>query len=133
MGESQNVWDIFSILYFKTGFMFQFRSSGQLRPIWLEPKYFYSFEQYKDKENEMSKKQNNPLSSLNLDAKTLNAVRVLTESGLLEPLLIEMVEALEAEEYQNSVEPKRKYDPVKEDLIRQGLSPEEAEKWLQMS
>ncbi len=81
----------------------------------------------------MSKKQNNPLSSLNLDAKTLNAVRVLTESGLLEPLLIEMVEALEAEEYQNSVEPKRKYDPVKEDLIRQGLSPEEAEKWLQMS
>ena len=82
----------------------------------------------------MSKKYNNPEPSLNLDAKTLAAIKILMEEGLLEPLLVDLKNALEAEESQNSTKPIGiKFDPFKEDLIRRGFSPEEAEEWLQMS
>ena len=50
----------------------------------------------------MSKKYNNPESPLNLDAKTLAAIKILMEEGLLEPLLVDLKNALEAEESQNS-------------------------------
>ena len=80
----------------------------------------------------MSKKYNNPEPSLNLDAKTRGAIKVLTESGFLEPLLVDLKNALEAEESQNSTKPSGiKFDPGKEDLIKRGFSPEEAEEWLQ--
>ena len=82
----------------------------------------------------MSKKYNNPEPPLNLDAKTLAAIKILMEEGLLEPLLVELKNALEAEESQNSTKPSGiKFDPFKEDLINRGFSPEEAEEWLQMS
>ena len=101
----------------------------------------------------MSKKYNNPEPSLNLDAKTWRAIKVLTENGFLEPLLVDLKNAYEAKETHNfclrrivniseesyiwkiSSTKKRaiKFDPHKEDLINRGFSPEEAEEWLQMS
>ena len=82
----------------------------------------------------MSKKYNKPNPSLNLDAKTSEAIKILMEEGLLEPLLVDLKNALETEESQNSTKPSGiKFDPGKEDLIRRGFSPEEAEEWLQMS
>ena len=82
----------------------------------------------------MSKKYNNPMTSLNLDEKTSEAIKILMEEGLLEPLLVELKNALEAEESQNSTKPSGiKFDPGKEDLIKRGVSPEEAEEWMQMS
>ena len=80
----------------------------------------------------MSKKYNNPNPSLNLDAKTSEAIKILMEEGLLEPLLVDLKNALEAEEFQNSTKPSGiKFDPMKEDLIKRGFSAEEAEEWLQ--
>ena len=82
----------------------------------------------------MSKKYNNPMTSLNLDKKTSEAIKILMEEGLLEPLLVDLKNDLESEESQNSTKPSGiKFDPMKEDLIRRGFSPEEAEEWLQMS
>ena len=82
----------------------------------------------------MSKKYNNPDPSLNLDAKPSEAIKILMEEGLLEPLLVDLKNSLESEESQNSTKPNEiKFDPFKEDLIKRGFSPEEAEEWLQMS
>ena len=82
----------------------------------------------------MSKKDNYFQQELGLDEKTSKAIRLLMDEGLLEPLLIDLRNALEAEEIQNSTKPSGiKFDPFKEDLIKRGFSPEEAEEWLQMS
>ena len=82
----------------------------------------------------MSKKYNNPDPSLNLDEKTSESIKILMEEGLLEPLLVDLKNSLESEESQNSTKPSRiKFDPGKEDLIKRGFSPEEAEEWLQIS
>ena len=81
----------------------------------------------------MSKKDNYFQQELGLDEKTSKAIRLLMDEGLLEPLLIDLRNALEAEESQNSTKPSGiKFDPGKEDLIKRGFSPEEAEEWLQM-
>ena len=81
----------------------------------------------------MSKNYNNPEPLLNLDAKTSEAIKILMEEGLLEPLLVDLKNSLEAEESQNSTKPCGiRFDPFKEDLIRRGFSAEEAEEWLQM-
>ena len=37
----------------------------------------------------MSKKYNNPMTSLNLDKKTSEVIKILMEEGLLEPLLVD--------------------------------------------
>ena len=101
----------------------------------------------------MSKKYNNPMTSLNLDEKTSEAIKILMEEGLLEPLLVDLKNSLEAEKTHNfclrrivtisgesyiwkiSSTKQRgiKFDPLKEDLINRGFSPEEAEEWMQMS
>jgi len=82
----------------------------------------------------MSKKGNFYQQELGLDEKTSEAIKLLMDEGLLEPLLVDLRNALEAEESQNSTKPSGiKFDPMKEDLIRRGFSPEEAEEWLQMS
>ena len=101
----------------------------------------------------MSKKYNNPMTSLNLDEKTSEAIKILMEEGLLEPLLVDLKNSLEAEESHNfclrrlvtisgesyiwkiSSTKQRgiKFDPLKEDLINRGFSPDQAEEWLQMS
>ena len=67
----------------------------------------------------MSKKGNFYQQELGLDEKTSEAIRLLMDEGLLEPLLIDLRNALEAEEFQNSTKPSGiKFDPLKEDLIR---------------
>ena len=82
----------------------------------------------------MSKKGNFYQQELGLDEKTSEAIRLLMDEGLLEPLLIDLRNALEAEEFQNSTKPSGiKFDPLKEDLIRRGFTPEEAEEWLKIS
>ena len=82
----------------------------------------------------MSKKDNYFQQQLGLDDKTSEAIKLRMDEGLLEPLLVDLRNALEAEESQNSTKPSGiKFDPMKEDLIRRGFSPEEAEEWLQMS
>ena len=82
----------------------------------------------------MREKDNYFQQQLGLNEKTSEAIRMLMDEGLLEPLLIDLRNALEAEESQNSTKPSGiKFDPFKEDLIRRGFSPEEAEEWLQMS
>ena len=81
----------------------------------------------------MSKKYNYFQQKLGLDEKTSEAVKLLLDEGLLEPLLIDLRNALEAEKSQNSTKPSKiKFDPMKEDLIRRGFTAEEAEEWLQM-
>ena len=81
----------------------------------------------------MSKKGNFYQQELGLDEKTSEAIRLLMDEGLLEPLLIDLRNALEAEEFQNSTKPSGiKFDPLKEDLIRRDFTAEEAEEWLQI-
>ena len=80
----------------------------------------------------MSKKDNYFQQELGLNEKTSEAIRMLMDEGQLEPLLIDLRNALEAEEFQNSTKPSGiKFDPMKEDLIKRGFSAEEAEEWLQ--
>ena len=82
----------------------------------------------------MKKKHNYFQQKLGLDEKTSEAIKLLMDEGLLEPLLVDLRNALEAEESQNSTKPSGiKFDPGKEDLIKRGFSPEEAEEWLQIS
>ena len=50
----------------------------------------------------MSKKDNYFQQQLGLDEKTSEAIKILMDEGLLEPLLVELRDALEAEEYQNT-------------------------------
>jgi len=83
-------------------------------------------------ENDMSKTHEYFQQELGLDKKTSEAIKILLDEGLLEPLLVDLRNALEAEEYQNTTSG-IKFDPFKEDLIKRGFSPEEAEEWLQMS
>ena len=81
----------------------------------------------------MSKKDNYLEEELGLDKKTSEAIRLLMDEGMLEPLLIDLRNALEAEEFQIEAKPSGiKFDPLKEDLIRRGFTAEEAENWLQM-
>ena len=89
----------------------------------------------------MSKKENYFQQQLGLDAKTSEAIKILMDEGLLEPLLIEMRDALEAEDYQNSnkvtdnkLDPtveitKDKITPMEASLMEEGLSLEEAREW----
>jgi len=82
----------------------------------------------------MSKTHEYFQQELGLDKKTSEAIKILMNEGLLEPLLVDLRNALEAEESQNSTKPSGiKFDPGKEDLIKRGFSPEEAEEWLQIS
>ena len=82
----------------------------------------------------MSKKDNYFHQKLGLDKKTSGTIRLLMDEGLLEPLLIDMRNSVDAEEFQDSAKPGGIIsDPMKEDLIRRGFTPEEAEEWLQMT
>ena len=81
----------------------------------------------------MSKKDDYLQQELGLDKKSSEAIRLLMDEGMLEPLLIDLRNAQEAEEFQDSAKPSGiKFDPLKEDLIRRGFTSEEAEEWLQM-
>ena len=53
-------------------------------------------------ENDMSKTHEYFQQELGLDKKTSEAIKILMDEGLLEPLLVDLRNALEAEEYQNT-------------------------------
>ena len=62
-------------------------------------------------ENDMSKTHEYFQQKLGLDEKTSEAIKLLMDEGLLEPLLVDLRNALEAEEYQNTTSGKNS-DPL---------------------
>ena len=82
----------------------------------------------------MANKSTNSQQFPKLSRRDQQAVKVLTEEGLLEPLLMSLKNYTEAVQPQSTTQASEiKSDPMKEDLIRRGFSPEEAEAWLQMN
>ena len=80
----------------------------------------------------MANKSTNSQQFPKLSRRDQQAVKVLTEEGLLEPLAMSLKNSIEAVQPQNSTQASEiKSDPFKEDLIKRGFSPEEAEIWLQ--
>ena len=53
-------------------------------------------------ENDMSKTHEYFQQELGLDKKTSEAIKILMDEGLLEPLLVDLRNSLEAEEHQNT-------------------------------
>ena len=95
-----------------------------------------------EKGRNMSKKYNYFQQQLGLDEKTSEAIKILMDEGLLEPLLVELRVALEAEEYKNITKEigkdvdsnlektMEKMTPMEASLMTQGHSLEEAREWL---
>ena len=80
----------------------------------------------------MANKSTNSQQFPKLSRRDQQAVKVLTEEGLLEPLVMSLKNSTEAVQSQSTTQASEiKSDPMKEDLIRRGFSPEEAEIWLQ--
>ena len=82
----------------------------------------------------MANKSTNSQQFPKLEERQQQAVKVLTEAGLLEPLVMSLKNSTEAVQPQNTTQASEiKSDPMKEDMIRRGFSPEKAEAWLQMN
>lgn len=80
----------------------------------------------------MANKTTNSQQFPKLSSRDQQAVKVLTEKGLLEPLVMSLKNSTEAVQPQSTTQASEiKSDPMKEDLIRRGFSPEEAEIWMQ--
>ena len=80
----------------------------------------------------MVNKSTNSQQFPKLSSRDQQAVKVLTEEGLLEPLVMGLKNSTEAAQPQSTTQASEiKSDPMKEDLIRRGFSPEEAEIWMQ--
>ena len=80
----------------------------------------------------MANKSTNSQQFPKLSRRDQQAVKVLTEEGLLEPLVRSLKNSTEAVQLKSTTQASEiKSDPMKEDLIRRGFSPEEAEIWLQ--
>ncbi len=80
----------------------------------------------------MANKSTNSQQFPKLSSRDQQAVKVLTEEGLLEPLVSSLKNSTEAVQPQSTTQASEiKSDPMKEDLIRRGFSPEEAEIWMQ--
>jgi len=80
----------------------------------------------------MANKTTNSQQFPKLSSRDQQAVQVLTEEGLLEPLVRSLKNSTEAVLPQNFTQASEiKSDLMKEDLIRRGFSPEEAEAWMQ--
>ena len=84
-------------------------------------------------ENDMSKTHEYFQQELGLDQKTSEAIKILMDEGLLEPLIVVLRDALEAEESQNSTseinsnphleKTKEKMTPIEAELVEEsGLS-----------
>ena len=81
---------------------------------------------------DMANKSTNSQQFPKLSSRDQQAVKVLTEEGLLEPLVSSLKNSTEAVQPQSTTQASEiKSDPMKEDLIRRGFSPEEAEAWMQ--
>ncbi len=80
----------------------------------------------------MANKTTNSQQFPKLSSRDQQAVKVLTEEGLLEPLVMSLKNSTEAVQPQSTTQASEiKSDPMKEDLIRRGFSPEGAEIWMQ--
>ena len=84
-------------------------------------------------ENDMSKTHEYFQQELGLDKKTSEAIKILMDEGLLEPLLVDLRNSLEAEEHQNTTsgnnfyphleKTKEKMTPIEAELVEEsGLS-----------
>ena len=84
-------------------------------------------------ENDMRKTHEYFQEELGLDKKTSEAIKILMAEGLLEPLIVELRDALEANEYQNTTigdnfdphleKTKEKMTPIEAELVEgSGLS-----------
>ena len=81
---------------------------------------------------DMANKSTNSQQFPKLSSRDQQAVKVLTEEGLLEPLVMSLKNSTEAVQPQSTTQASEiKSNPMKEDLIRRGFSPEEAEIWMQ--
>jgi hypothetical protein len=76
-------------------------------------------------ENNMSKTHEYLQQELELDAKTSEAIKILMDEGILEPLLVDLRNALEAEEFQDSTSGNN-FDPLLE-KTKEKMTPIEAE------
>ena len=75
----------------------------------------------------MKKKHNYFQQKLGLDEKTSEAIKLLMDEGLLEPLLVDLRNALESEEYQNTTKAiGNNFDPHL-GKIKEKMTPIEAE------
>ena len=86
-------------------------------------------------ENDMNKAHAYFQQELGLDKKTSEAIKILMEEGLLEPLLVELRNAIEAEEFQdsnnmigNNFDPhlkntKEKMTPIEAELVEESGLP----------
>jgi len=83
-------------------------------------------------EQAMERKFKDLVKSLGLTSKQEIAILELTEAGFLAPLLEDLKNSIETPQSQSSTETSEKVlDPITQDLVDQGLSPEEAEEFLQ--
>ena len=73
----------------------------------------------------MKKKHNYFQQKLGLDEKTSGAIKLLMDEGILEPLLVDLRNALEAEEFQDSTRGNN-FDPLLE-KTKEKMTPIEAE------
>jgi len=76
-------------------------------------------------ENDMSKTHKYFQQELGLDKKTSEAIKILMDEGLLEPLIVELMDALEAKEYQNTTSGGNSYPLLKK--TKEVMTPIEAE------
>ena len=78
-------------------------------------------------ENDMSKTHEYFQQELGLDKKTSEAIKILMDEGLLEPLLVELRNAIEAEEFQDSNKPIGNYFGSQLKSTKEKMTPIEAE------
>jgi len=75
----------------------------------------------------MKKKHNYFQQKLGLDQKTSEAIKILMDEGLLEPLLVDLRNAIEAEEFQGSNKPIGKNFDSHLEKTKEKMTPIEAE------
>ena len=78
-------------------------------------------------ENDMCKTHEYFQQEPGLDKKTSEAIKILMDEGLLEPLLVDLRNALEAEEYQNTTKGIGKNIESNLGKVKEKMTPIEAE------
>ena len=73
----------------------------------------------------MGKSQEYFQKEMGLDKKSSEAIKILMDEGLLEPLIVELMDALEAKEYQNTTSGENSYPLLK--ITKEEMTPIEAE------
>ncbi len=78
-------------------------------------------------ENDMSKTHEYFQQDIGLDKKTSEAIKILMDEGLLEPLIVDLRNAIEAEEFQDSNKPIGNNSDPQLGKIKEKMTPIEAE------